>query len=274
MSFAAISTATMALFLLGGLALAYLNVMNQTRDVEGRFTIRVHLDDEVPRARAREIGTEIRSLSGVRLAEFISREQGLAVFRRENPTLNLEDMGIDDNPFPDSYRVTLQRLEDTARVADAIKRIEGVEQPGGVIYLDEEQRFVTQALTLFRWIGIGLGSLMLATTGVLIYNAIRLTVLARQREIRIMHLVGATRATITIPMLIEGLVQGVLGGVIATGLLWGAHTGIDRMLSSLSALGRLGGFPIWEVAGILTTLGGLYGLICSAFSMRESLRRL
>jgi len=136
----------------------------------------------------------------------------------------------------------------------------------------DEQRVVAQAQRLIRGVGIGLGGLLFMTGGILIYNAIRLTVIARRREIRIMQLVGATRATVRIPFLIEGIVQGLIGGGLACLILMAAQASLANFLSTLDAFQRPEPFPMGLALAALCTAGALYGLLCSYIAVREPTR--
>ena len=114
---------------------------------------------------------------------------------------------------------------------------------------------------------------MLVTSGILIYNAIRMTVLARRREIRIMQLVGATRFMVWAPMLIEGIVQGAIGGTLAALVLWSAHSIVQAtIVKSLYAFSQMAAFPVNQAFLVLGLAGASYGLVCSMIAVREPLQ--
>ena len=92
-------------------------------------------------------------------------------------------------------------------------------------------------------------------------------------HIRIMQLVGAARSTIWTPLLIEGIIQGALGGVIAASVLWPAFALVQSMSSKLQYLGEnLEGFPVFLAYSYLVGIGAVYGLICSVIAVREPRR--
>jgi cell division transport system permease protein len=138
----------------------------------------------------------------------------------------------------------------------------------GVQYLKDEQEMVDQGIRILRWLGTGVGGLLLFTAGILIYNAIRLAVLARRREIRIMRLVGASPATVFLPFLIEGALQGIVGGLVAGGLLFLANARFGDFLVSLNSKGEIPVFPIGPALLILAAAGAIYGTFCSTLSLR------
>ncbi len=147
-------------------------------------------------------------------------------------------------------------------------------EPGGVVYFDEERQMLTQVLDLVKKLGGVLGGLMLLTSGVLIYNAIRLTILSRRREIRIMQLIGATHFTIIIPLLIEGIFQGTAGGALAAGLLAFSHMSLQHLLENFTIMNHLSQFPLSESIAVLSVIGAAYGLCCSGMAVIESHKKV
>lgn len=266
MTFAAVTTAAMALFLLGGLTFYYLRIQEFAASLPDRFEISVFLKSDVTAAAAAQRQREILAIPGVKSATLVTKEQGWADWRKKYPDVT---SGL-DNPFPHVVKVTVKDLEHAPAVVARLKAVKDVE-PGdsGVSFLDDEHAFLNQSMRVVRWLGIGLGGMMLLTSGVLIYNAIRLTVMARRRELRIMLLVGATRATVWTPLLIEGFVQGALGGLLASFALWTMHSLIQHLITSLSGLGRLEPYPLPQATAMLMAVGAAYGLICSTFAVRE-----
>lgn len=268
MTFAAITTSAVALFLLGGIGYAYLRTSTYVSRLPSKFTIEAFFKDGTAEADIKSAKQKIESMGGVKFVEWIPRDVFWKQFKAENPTSVTEGL---ENPLPDKLIITLTELQFTKSIADQVQDMPVIE-PQGVKYLDEERRMLTDLLALLRGLGIGAGGLMLLTAGILIYNAIRLTIVSRRREIRIMQLVGATRLMIATPLLIEGLVQGVVGGLIATALLWSTQVGLQSLVETLSAFGKIEAFPIGVSAATLTVLGALYGLLCSSLAARECYR--
>jgi len=108
----------------------------------------------------------------------------------------------------------------------------------------------------------------LVTAGVLIFNAIRLAIISRRIEIRIMRLVGASPVTVYFPFLIEGLLQGAVGGTFSAVLLLLAQEGFRRQLAAMTTNATLQPFPLALAVGLLAGAGAVYGLFCSALALR------
>lgn len=263
MTFAAVTTSAMALLLIGGLGLAYLRLADYASTLPSKLVMRVFLKLDVPEDTIIEVGDKIRDIPEVVEIEFVPKAEGWRKMRQRLPKIT---EGL-DNPLPDSYNVTTRSVAD---IDDVAKKIEQIPGQDGVEYLKEEYNIIEDTIRLLKLIGIGLGGMMLLTSGVLIYNAIRLAIVARQREIRIMHLVGAARSTVWIPLLIEGAIQGTIGGAIAASILWPAYRIIESLTDQLAFVPEgVTPFPVLTAYSLLTVAGAIYGLICSAIAVRE-----
>lgn len=267
MTFAAVTTVAVSLFLLGGLGYVYWRIIEYAESLPGRFEMQVFLRDGATLNTVEETAAKIRGIEGVRTATWIPRDKRWELEKRENPSLT---QGI-ENPYPEAFKVTLTDLSLSDQVAAAIREVAAVD-PEGVVYLEQEQRLVDQALRLVRGLGGIVGGMLFLTGGILIYNAIRLAVNSRRLEIRIMQLVGATRLTVQVPFLIEGIVQGAIGGMVATLGLFFAHYYVASFVNTFQAIGSPPAFPAWTFLGALSAVGATYGLLCSTLALRAPLR--
>lgn len=268
MTLASVSTAAVALFVLGGMALAYLQVRDYADGLTGKFTMRAFLRDGTNRTQISETAAKIRELPGVAEVNWIPRDKAWAKERATHPDLTA---GL-ENPFPDALKVRLDDLKKTDEVVAAISAMSTISPTERVQYLAEEQQKLAEATTFIRWVGLAVGGLCLLTAGVLIYNTIRLTVVARRRELRVMQLVGASFATIRIPFLIEGAMQGLFGGVLGALLLRSAHFGLAYALQPYASLGKPGDFPVMPALFAACAAGVAFGVLCSAAAVRDPLK--
>ncbi|MCX7799689.1 MAG: permease-like cell division protein FtsX [Fimbriimonadales bacterium] len=268
LSFAAVSTVAVSLYLLGGLGYVYLRVSAFAERIPGQFDMRVFLKEGVTFDQIRSTARRIRSVDGVADARHIPREIAWRKMREQMPK---ETEGL-ENPLPDAFKVTLSDLGKADSVRAAIQRIETVE-PNGIVYDEAARQYLDQGLRFLRWLGGTLGGLLLVTAGVLIYNAIQLTVVARARELRIMRLVGATGFTVGTPFVIEGALQGLFGGALANVLVWMSHTHLQQRLASLQATADLGPYPVAMGFAAFCGAGAIYGAVCSLLSLRRAMRQ-
>ncbi len=268
MAVAATMTVAMSLFLLGGFGYAYYQIKRYADALPGRFDMRVYLVEGAPYEQITATAQALREIPGVKSVNWIPKEKAWEQFSQEkglDPNF-VKDLG---NPLPDGYKVI---LTDLGLAKEVVAKIQARPEVDSVQYLQAEQEILRQAMGLLRWLGLVLGGLLFGIGGILIYNAIRLTVVSRRLEIRIMRLVGSSGTTIQIPFLIEGVVQGALGGVLASGLLYACDLLVGHAVESSFMLGSLPPYPAWPMMGLLCAVGAFYGLVCSGIAVRRPLQ--
>ncbi|KPJ53645.1 hypothetical protein AMJ39_03840 [candidate division TA06 bacterium DG_24] len=228
-----------------------------------KVEIRVILDERFRADDAPALEERILSLMGVEQATFVSREQALEELRHGlGEDADVIDI-LDENPLPPSFRV---------EVFDAYQSPEHMASLGqklslfpGVVEVDYGEPWIVRLSRMVRTliiVDVVLGIIVAASSIFVVSNTIRLAALARRDVIEIMQLVGATDSLVRSPFLVEGSVQGLLGGTIAaavTALLY--HVTISH----------LGGEPAVrpELFVLLIVFGTVLGLIGSGFSLRK-----
>jgi cell division transport system permease protein len=267
-----IGTISVSLFVLG----AFLTVASNLNAVVARWTqklqITVYLRDGTD-ARARALLEErLRGDPAVASFASVSRDEALARFRALFRDLRSLPDDLGENPFPESIEITLkperQSADEVRRMAAELQAAPGVEEVQyDLLWI---QRLAT-AVRLVRGLGGVLGGI-LALAGIFtISNVIRLTVYARQDELDIMRLVGATRAYVRGPFVVEGMLQGGLGGLLAVGLLYAAIRVVTKdVLAASDLLGRSSLLLPMEVCLALVLGGMAVGLVGSLVSLGRS----
>jgi len=175
---------------------------------------------------------------------------------------------LEVNPLPASFEIRLHEgsrtPEDVERVAERLRGYEFVEEVRyGREWVDKVYalRRIAGGAALALCGSFALGAILL------IGIAVRMAVLARSREISIMQTVGATDSYIRRPFLIEGLLTGLAGGLLALGLTWLVYASVDRTLLSLSWLPDL-----WVALGLI--LAALLGVVAAGRAVRREIRRI
>ena len=273
---ATISTVGVLLLLLGAIALFLLNLHLWTYRLAQELEISAYFRRDFPREQALKAAQEIGSWPEVRATHFDPKEEGWEWLKKH--LASSVELGGLDNPLPDRVRVRAESAELLPQLAGKLEKISGVKdvvpsaasagREGGFVYR------VVQAKHAVTWTAI-LASLLALLAGVfIVHNTIRLALHSRWREIYVMQLVGATGPLIAAPFLLEGLLHGTLGAVLACCLLIPAHLYL-RSLTAHSA-------PFLLVAPNTTLLpfalglvlaGALLGLTGSVFSVRRFLGR-
>jgi cell division transport system permease protein len=274
MTFASISAVTITLLILGVFLLLAFNVNYTAQSIEKQVEIRVFVDLLADKPAIAQVEAKLKALPKVESVQFVSKEQGLVNFKTSMGEKGYLLDGMEkENPFPDSFVVKTKRPQETAEVAQVIKKFPSVSD---VNYGEgtAEKLFVTTKMV--RDIGIVFIVGLSFTAMFLIANTIKLTIVARRREIEIMKLVGATNWFIRWPFFVEGLMMGLVGASIPILIL---GSGYYYLLSSV-----IGGsvipffkllpmFPLgYQVATLLLAIGAFIGIWGSLVSVRRFLR--
>ncbi|MEN6521482.1 MAG: permease-like cell division protein FtsX [Armatimonadota bacterium] len=215
MAVAAITTAALSLAILGAFLLI---AISSHRFVEGelaQFQIAAFVPREATSKQAEDVRDAIRNLPLTKNAELLSRDKEWAGFKHQiSPDMDLG--GVVGNPLPYRIDITAKDPHKVSELAEQVGKIDGVNKVGNA---EEDYRHVRAVADLVKVLGIVGAIVLCLTTIFIISNAIRLTLFARRHEIRIMQLVGATNWFIRIPLVLEGIVLGMSGALIASGLL-------------------------------------------------------
>jgi len=235
-----VGTIAVSLFVLG----AFLTIASNLSEVVTRWTQKVqvtlYLEDRLEPRIGRMLADRLKEDAAVESLVTVEREEARERFRALFRDLKALPEELGANPFPASFEIT---LKPTHQNRDAVERfVKTYEKAPGVEEVQYDllwiQRLST-AVRLVRGLGAFLGGI-LALAGVFtISNVIRLTVYARQDELDIMRLVGATQAYVRGPFVVEGMLQGGLGGLLSVALLWLAFRvfAVDALAAS-DLLGR------------------------------------
>jgi len=263
-----IGTIAVSLFVLG----AFLTVASGLGEMVTRWAekvqVIVYLEDGVEERVRASLENRLREDPAASGVEFVSREQALARFREMFRDLSSLPEDLGENPFPASLEVTLRaERQSPAEVERMAKALEGAP---GILEIQYDLLWIERLATgvrLVRGVGAFLGGILVLAGVFTISNVIRLTIYAREDELDIMRLVGATRAYVKGPFVVEGMVQGGLGGLVAAGLLWAALLWLSRSLASSDLLGHAA-FALSPGIPLLLVLGGmLVGVAGSLLSL-------
>ena len=255
----------LSLLVLGLFAIAAFNIRRVLDQVEARVEVVAYLRDDAPFDAVMAALRELEAEPTVREVRYVSREQALEIAKREVPEFQDIFRGLETNPLPASLEIALkpqQRGAESVRaVAQRARQYPFVEDVRfGREWLDKVYllRRVAGAATLV------LGGAFAVVAALIIGAAIRIAVFARRDEISIMRLVGATDGFVRRPFLIEGLITGLAGGILALILTFIAYYVLSRELFQLEWI------PDLWVIGILA-LGASLGSVASAIAVRRHL---
>jgi cell division transport system permease protein len=244
-------------------------------EVRNRVVADVYLTDGATAADRTEVRQALEGTAGVKSVDYISKQKALAELGQKVNDVQDKIQLLGSNPLPSLFRVT---PDDPDRLESIIAEI----APGGhpkLAAIDEVRNResdtgkILSATGLVKGLGAGMAALLLFASIALIANTIRLSIFARRREVEVMKLVGATNWFIRWPFVIEGVIVGFLGGVLAVILLAIAKTTFVDPLSdrfSLIAAPNTIDFPLLVIVLMLSCIA--VSAIGSGITLRRFLR--
>ncbi|MBM4384473.1 MAG: ABC transporter permease [Deltaproteobacteria bacterium] len=168
---------------------------------------------------------------GVDSVTHVSAEEAAERFRRTQPERAVLLDGLEANPLPASIELQLapaQRSSEAVRaVSEMLAGLDGVTEIGSG---NEWIEGYAQAVALIRGVGLAIGAVLALATLLIVANTIRLSIYARRDEIDILRLVGASRSYVAAPFLLEGLLEGIVGGLLGLASLWAGWSGLAPLL--------------------------------------------
>ncbi len=263
-----ITTIAFALFVASLYGLVALNLHHTMQTLEERVEIVVYLLRGTPIEVTTVAIQEIESFPEVASASLVTAEQAL---RRAQAEL-VEFQGIfsefETNPLPASLEVRLlPGFRDSETVQGLAERLRGYHFAEDVQYGDEWVAKLDRLRDIGAVVGFLIGGAFAVASIIIIGTTIRMAVMQRASEIKIMRLVGATDAFIRRPFLVEGCIKGALGGAVALGLCYAAFAAINALLFQAQF------FSVAQSAMVVVVGTGL-GLVASATSVRKHLHKI
>jgi cell division transport system permease protein len=264
----AVANIAVSLAIFGGFLIMAANLEHMAGDLAREATISVQLKDGADDA---SIQKRLAADARVKKATFVSKDEALEEYAKQ---VNLPYKDLRNsiaNPLPDLVRVSVINPADLPDVAETAKGIKGVSK---VRYQRDVAQKLFRMANGVKFMGLVLGGVMALAALMLVSTTIQLGVHSRRREIRIMQLVGATNNFIRAPFVIEGAVQGLLGGLLATCmLLFGYSYLYSSVSATLTFVDMIYNTPFLVVSAVgLTLCGALFGVIGSLLGTRHYLR--
>lgn len=273
MTLASISTVALSLFMLGVFLCGVVNLNNMAASLETQVQLSVYLKDDLTTNQIMETGKAVKSQPHIKELKFVTKDQALQDFKSRlgDDQKQMIDSLEGVNPLPNSYIVTFENPQDVKLAAKELATVPGVESVHYGQDVVDELFKITQ---IIRIGGIVLIAFLAAATLFIISNTIRLTVFARRKEIAIMKYVGAINGFIRWPFVIEGMLLGCIGGLIAVACTGEFYYFITSEIEqSLAFFPLVPMFPIfYQLAVALLIIGIFVGAIGSAISLRQYMR--
>jgi cell division transport system permease protein len=283
-SMAAIVTTAVTVTLLGVLIPVFQTAQAKSDEVRDELNIQVGLFADATKGEIAALHKKLEAVPHVKAVEFISKSAALEELREELGKQKAQELTseLHENPLPESFRIT---PDDAANLPEVREAVIGTGPDGkpkpiapivdNIFDRQEGAKKIVQVTSALKIVLSVITALLIAASLMLIGNTIRLSIYTRRREVEVMRLVGGTRWFIRWPFMIEGVVVGFAGGLVAILILWlGKITVVDPLSSTISIFAAQEnstvGFP--ALIAILFAASVLVSTLGSGVTLRRFLR--
>jgi len=283
-SMAAVVTTVVTVILLGVLIPIFQTTQAKSDQVRNELNFQVGIFADATKGEIDALGSKLEALPHVASVEFVSKADALEELRQDLGKKTAEELTseLHENPLPASFRVTPDDASNLAAIRSEVMPVgpSGEPQPISPIVQkifdrQEAQEKIEQVTSALKIILTVITALLIIASLMLVGNTIRLSIYTRRREVEVMRLVGATRWFIRWPFMIEGVVVGFFGGLIAILVLWlGKLTIVDPLSDSIGFLAAQNSttlsFP--ALVAILFAAAVLVSTVGSGITLRRFLK--
>lgn len=276
MSVASICVLLSCLLLIGSASMIFLNIDSLVQKIENENVIMVYIDDEATDADIDELGIELQNLNNVQKIEFVAKEDAWAeqIATMDEAQAEFFTEQTDEIPLPDAYKVTVKDLEQFTTTVKQIKKLNHIDTVRQNTDLAKKLAKISNGISI---ISIVIIAVLFVISLFIISNTIKLTVYSRRLEISIMKSVGATNSFVQLPFVVEGVILGVVAGVLSLFAVWGIYElAINRFSDVFSSIGL---DPLkftdyaWIMLGVFVAIGIVSGVGGSLITMRKYLTK-
>ena len=265
LSILAVTTIGFALFVLGLFGLVALNLRDTLTEIAERVEVVMYMTRGTPVEVATLAIGDIQAFPEVESVTYVTEDQALEQAREQLAEFRGVFSDLATNPLPASLEIRLKPgFRDSEHVTAVAERLEGFRFAEDVRFGGDWVEKLDSLRRIAGIVGLVIGIAFAAAAVIIIATTIRMTVLAKAREIQIMRLVGATDGFIRRPFLLDGAIKGALGGSLAILLNYGAYVSVNQNLFSAV-------FFTSGQATLFVALGTILGLGASAISVSRHL---
>ena len=278
-SLAAVVTTVVTVVLLGVLIPVFQTAQGKSDEVRGELNVQVGVYDDATRAEINALQEELQALPHVAEVTFITKAEALATLRSELEDKSIVD-GLNSNPLPASFEINADDPANLPGIEAAVisKDANGKEQPispivSNIFDRQQAREQIEQVTSALKIVLSVITALLVLASLMLVGNTIRLSIYTRRREVEVMRLVGATRWFIRWPFMIEGMVVGFAGGLVAILILWlGKITVVDPLSDSFDFLAAQDNIGFPTLVAILFVAAIAVSTIGSGVTLRRFLK--
>lgn len=272
MSFAAVCMIVACLLIMGSFTLLAVNLDQLLGSFEAENEFLAYIDENYTTEEAQALEPKIQAVPNVSQVIFVTREEALEEYKQGRADNSLLDQ-MPASALRDRYRIHVTDIQQMSATVEAVKGIEGVASVRAAI--DIANGFV-MARNIATGVAVVLVGILLIVSLFIISNTIRLATFYRREEIAIMKMCGATDAFIRWPFVVEGMILGLLGAVLAFLAQWGVYEVAVKLIVQNNGLSPLVMLPYGEMApnilGAFCVTGFVIGVGGSLLAIRKFLQ--
>ena len=272
MSFAAVCMIVACLLIMGAFSLVAVNLDNMLGDLEAENEFLAYIDETYTEDQAKALQSQIEAIPNVAEVTFVSRDEALDDFRagrEENPLLS----DLDGSVLRDRYRIHVDDIEQLEQTVKQVEQVEGIADTNAAYEI--AQGFVT-VRNIAAGVAIVLVSILAVVSLFIIANTTKLAFFYRREEIAIMKMCGATNAFIRWPFIVQGMILGLAGAIVAFFLQWGVYELVGKAVIQSDGLSLVTILPftslIVNILPVFCGAGLLIGVVGSVLAIRKFLQ--
>jgi cell division transport system permease protein len=277
-SLAAIVTIAVTVLLIGVLVPVLDASGSKTDDVRSQLELKVFLFDDATNSEISNLQDKIGAIPHVENVEYVSPAAALKILEDRLQDKSLLDQ-LNSNPLPPAFNVKVDNPDNLESVQTALSPPDSAGKPQPIsaaideIVTGEQTQQIREVTGAVKILLAVIAALLAIASVFLVGNTIRLSIYARRREVEVMQLVGATNWFIRWPFVIEGLVVGLFGALIAVGILFlGKVTIVDPLSDNFALVENLNTISFGPLIAALVTGAMVVAALGSGVTLRRFLR--
>jgi cell division transport system permease protein len=267
---------TMTLFVFGAFMLLQENLQNLLKGWGDQIQINAYLEKKLDTGEVQNLWQRIRSLAEVQEVRYISSAQAWKDFQGALGAQSGVLEGLPQDVLPASFEITIKpAFRDSPLVAGLAARLKKEKGITVVEYPQEWVQRLSLVVLAVQWAKWILGGALFMVTFFIVGSAVKLALLARKDEIEMMQLFGASKQLIQAPFVVEGMTQGIVGGLLSILCLWLLFQSLrDVIPSGVGLVGPLAQFEFLDLrsAGVILAIGLFLGGAGSLFSLQRFIK--
>lgn len=272
MTLASITVLFSCLLLVGVAFMLLVNIQSFITEIESENVIMVYANTDISSYDYARMGAEINAMDYVENVESVEKDAAYEqVLSELDDSLRTYLESVDENPLPDAYKVTVGDMDHFEDVVNNLKLLDNV------LRVHENSDLARQMASLrdaVQYISLGIIILLLLVSLFIISNTIKVTMFSRRLEISIMKSVGATNSFIKWPFVVEGIIIGIIAGVLATGAVWGLYQiALKELLYLFDAFVSVEAVSFLDYAPYLAIIFVCIGVFAGVFGSLTSIRK-